>query len=139
MNRNANRKRKLSHLLTAAIFGLAVLILLPWTAQAWGRGGREPSPERALARLAERLDLTEEQQEQVKQILEERFAERNAMRAAHREEMKALRYETDEELAEILTAEQREELNKLRQERRERACDRRRRSGPWDAERPTED
>lgn len=118
---NRITKSKTRRAVTTGIVGLALLGLVPLTAQAWGRGGRgEPSPERAAARLTERLDLTAEQQEQVKGVLEESFARRAEVRAAHREEMDALRDQTHEKLAAILTAEQVEKLDQLRELRQER-------------------
>jgi Spy/CpxP family protein refolding chaperone len=121
------------------MLGLAMLGLTPLSVQAWGRGGRESNPDRAVARLTEPLDLTDEQQGQVRQILEERFAERRELRAAHHEEMETLREETEGKLAEVLTAEQMDELRQLREERRARRKDCDRRPGRWADERPPQE
>jgi len=122
--------------LTAGIIALAALSLVPLAAQAWGRGGhRGPSPDRAVERLTEDLALTADQQTQVKTILEESFAKGTEMREAHRQEMEALRDQTHESLAAVLTPEQVQKFDELRDERREhrehrRNCDRR--PGCWE-------
>ena len=125
MDRNTTTKTR--RLVTTGILGLAMLSLIPLSAQAWGRGGRGPSPERAVERLTEELKLTAEQQEQVKKILEEGFVKRSEVRDAHRSEMETLRDETEAKLAGVLTAEQMKDLRQLREERRDqsRDCDRR--------------
>jgi Spy/CpxP family protein refolding chaperone len=129
MDRNTvtNPNRSFCRTLTAGVVGLAMLALTPLSAEAKGRGMREPSPDRAVARLTERLDLTEEQQVQVRQILEESFDQRReiwdegrASRDAVREQMETLKQETDDRLAEVLNEQQIEESQKLDQERVER-------------------
>ncbi len=136
-------KSKSRRIVTTGILGFALMSLIPLTAQAFGRGGRhQPDPERALARLTETLDLTAEQQGQVKAVLEENFAERDEMREAHRQEMETLREQNHTRLSAVLTPEQVEKLDQFRekrQEKRERPgdCDRNRgrrggRQGPTD-------
>jgi len=118
---NRITKSKTRRVVTTGILGLAMLSLIPLTAQAFGRGGRhQPDPDRALARLTETLDLTAEQQGQVKTVLEENFARRNEMREAHRQEMETLREQNHTSLAAILTPEQVEKLDQLREDRQER-------------------
>lgn len=113
------------------VAALAALSLVPLAAQAWGRGGhRGPSPERAVERLTEELSLTADQQSQVKTIMEENFAKGAEMRQTHRKEMDALRDETHESLAAVLSPEQVQKFDQLREERRDHRehrqdCDRR--------------
>ena len=74
---------------------------------------------RMMKGLTNKLDLTTQQQEQVKQIFE---AKRPQMEALH-EQMKALREETDSEIKAILSKDQLEKFEKMqekRQEKRER-------------------
>ena len=119
------------HCVAAGIVALAVLSLVPLAAQAWGRGGhRGPSPERAVERLTDELSLSADQQAQVKALLEGTFAKREALRETHRQEMDALRDETHESLAAVLSPEQVQKFDQLREQRREhgehrRDCDRR--------------
>lgn len=114
-------KSKTRRVVTTGILGLTLLSLVPLTAQAFGRRGKVgPTPDRALTRLTEELDLTAEQQGQVKAVLEENFAERNEIREAHRQEMETLREQNHTRLSAVLTPEQVEKLDQLRDERRER-------------------
>ncbi|MBE0617683.1 MAG: hypothetical protein IH608_07140, partial [Proteobacteria bacterium] len=63
-------KTRTHRILTAGILGLGMLSLIPLSAHAWGRGNHErSSPDRATARLTERLDLTVDQQAKVKALL----------------------------------------------------------------------
>jgi periplasmic protein CpxP/Spy len=96
------------------------------------RGGQdrvdpEKRAEMRANQLADRLDLTEEQKEEVYKIHLERAQERQEMREARREEMKERREamqeerkEQNEEIEKILTPEQREKWVELRNEERER-------------------
>jgi Spy/CpxP family protein refolding chaperone len=114
-------KTKTQRIAIAGILGLAMMSLVPVAAQAWNRGGhRDHSPERSVERLTDRLDLTADQQNQVKAILEQDFAKRTEMRKAHREQMETLREQTHKDLAAVLTPEQAEKLNQLQEERQER-------------------
>lgn len=109
----------------AGALGLALVGLLALSAQARGpgRGGREFSPDRAAARMAERLDLKAEQQSQVRKILDESLAKRGEIREEGRKKMEALREETDKRLSGVLTPEQMTRLRALREERGERRGD----------------
>jgi Spy/CpxP family protein refolding chaperone len=118
MDRNATNKTR--RLVFSGILGLAMMSLVPLSAQAWGRGGRGPSPEKAVGRLTQELNLTAEQQAQVKQILEEGFAKRREARETYRSEMQTLRNETKAKLEGVLTADQVTKLHQLRDERKDR-------------------
>jgi len=118
---NRTTKSRTRHIVTTGILGLALLSLIPLTAQAFGRGGKHrPDPDRAVARLTEKLELTAEQQGRVKAILEDGFAKRAEVREAHRSEMETLREQTHDQLAAALTPEQASKLEQLREERRGR-------------------
>ena len=103
--------------------------------------GLNRSPEQAIARLTDRLDLTDEQAAEIRPIIEETMEKRRAVfdkygdqrqttRQAMSSEMQAIGDETHEQLAPILTDEQMEELDAIQEERRARADKRMNRSGP---------
>lgn len=84
-----------------------------------------------LARLAAELELTDAQVAQIEQIHKESHAQAKQIidlagdREAARPELKALRQETKEKVAQVLTEEQRQELEQLRDERKQRRHGRR--------------
>lgn len=116
------------------ILGVAALTVvmsaarMPVQAQGPGqRGGRGPNLDEQMERLVEQLELTDEQAESVRAVLEmqgERRREvfqggsgggdREAMRAA----MAELREETNLQLAEILTEEQMVKFREIQASRR---------------------
>lgn len=131
MDSNGKRSRTVRRAVFAGALGLALVSILALSTHARGpgKGWREPSPDRAAARLAERLGLTAEQQEQVRPILEENFAKRRDIREEARRKMEALREETDKRLSGVLTPEQLTKLRELRSERGKRFKDGDRRHG----------
>ena len=85
------------------------------------------NPEKQLARLSEKLNLDEAQQEQVNVILQNKHTERKALiekykpqREAFKQEMNVIRDNTHAQLAEILTPEQLEQFNEMREKRKNR-------------------
>ena len=115
-----------------SITAAAVLILgtLPATADSETEE-KETRRGKGHAALLEELDLNEEQKTQVEAILaaqkekrRELFAEhretRRETRREAREQMKALREETEGELKKVLSDEQFERLQEMREERRDR-------------------
>ncbi len=114
-------KSKTRRAVATTVLALAALSLVPLAAHAAGRGGRDrPDPDRAVARLTEKLELTAEQQARVKDILAASFAEGATLRQEHLREMKAHRDEAHERLAAALTPDQAAKLDHLRAERQER-------------------
>jgi len=97
-------------------------------------GGRMPqgrSPDQIMADMKSRLGLTEEQQAQIKPILDDEFAKRHAIiekyqgqgrqaRPSLRSELQQLRAVTDQRLAPILTKVQMDEYHKMQEEARQR-------------------
>jgi Spy/CpxP family protein refolding chaperone len=69
-----------------------------------GYGPYMDSPQQHVERLSDRLGLDDAQQQQVLQILTETQAQRDALH----EQMKALRDQTHEKIAGVLTTEQQE-------------------------------
>jgi Spy/CpxP family protein refolding chaperone len=83
--------------------------------------------ERRLARMSERLDLSERQQQQVRGILRHAAMQRRALReqapddpASARDALRGLRERTRASVRSVLTAEQQAQLEELRERRRER-------------------
>lgn len=109
--------RRMGARLAAVAAGLLALTLAGSVSAREGRG-RGPSPDRAVARLSERLSLTPAQQAEVKRVLESEAAERQKEREAHRTEREARRARTEEALGKVLSPEQREKLRALRDDRR---------------------
>ena len=97
MERNAKRNRLVGPATLAAALALGLAGLVALSAQAREResSAREPSPDRAAARMAERLGLSAEQKAQVQEILTQGRAKRTEISNKRNEAIKA-----------ILTAEQ---------------------------------
>jgi len=89
--------------------------------------------EQRLEEIMVRLELTEQQQQQVRPIMQSAMEQRRAVREAHgvgpgkgkpdaqtrqamRGEMQAIKADTDQQLAEVLSAEQMQELRDIRRE-----------------------
>jgi len=89
------------------------------------RGGKmrrqfSKTPEQKIEKLSTILELTEEQTLQIEPIIKESMEKRQQVRQAMRNEMQTIGDETHEKLATILTDEQMEELNSMKEERRAR-------------------
>ena len=85
------------------------------------------TPEQSVEQLKERLDLSDDQADTIKQILidsRETFAKLredfSGDRSEMRESFRAIMDETDRQIKEVLNDEQREKYEQYRQERRER-------------------
>ncbi len=124
--RNRSRKVSLFTTLSAGLLITAIaLISQPFSADAQGRFGTPGTPDEIVQILTDRLDMTTEQAEAIRPILEERDLKRKevwqkggADRWTNRTEMQKLRLETEEKLGEILTEDQLEEYLEFRQEQR---------------------
>lgn len=108
--------------IAAGIAGLA----LAGPAQAQDAGARPHmmDPEKRIERLDETLDLTDAQKAEIRSIFAEQAERGRALRGggdreAMREHMREHMRETHERVAGVLTAEQREKLESLREERHE--------------------
>ncbi len=110
------------------LMGLALVAIVAAPAEAQqGKRQRGMDPEARMERLKESLELTNDQVAQLEPIFaahdqtrRELFESRSAERQAVREQMKALRLEMDEDIAEILTEEQMKTYLELREEMRQR-------------------
>lgn len=104
-------------------------------------GGMMPAGEaqaKVLEAMKERLKLTADQEQKIKAIFEDHEKQmaplREKMRsggdrAALRSEVRELRQSTDAKVAEVLTAEQKPEYQKMQQEMREKMRDRMQQGG----------
>ncbi len=125
MEWNGKGSRAARRAIFAGALALVLVGLVALSAQARGRGwgGREPSPDRQAARIAERLGLSTEQQTQVRKIFTDSLAKRREIREEGRKKMDGLREETETRLSGVLTPEQMTALRNLKEERRERRGD----------------
>ncbi len=125
MERNEGGSRVPRRALIAA--GLALVLVgvfaLSVHARGWRGEGREPSPDRAAARMAERLGLSADQQAQVQKILADSTARRREIREEGRKRMEGLRQETETRFAAVLTPEQMDKLRQIREQRQDRRRD----------------
>lgn len=114
---------------------LVLLLCAASTAQGQQRtaAARDAALDAAMAEMSQRLDLTESQAEEIRRILvsqneksralleEARASGRGrAAMGAMREEMRAIRAESDEQIVAILTEDQAAEFLGMREERAER-------------------
>ena len=118
-------------IMLAGVVGLALVGALATPAKAQQQQRyRGMDPEQRMEKLKQELELTEDQvtavetifakhDERRSEIFESRSEDRRAMREQNREQMRALQGEIDGELAEVLTAEQMQELQELREQMRQ--------------------
>ena len=124
-------------ILCALLMGMAPVATVG--AQTPGPGPHGRSPDQIVAAMKTRLGLTEEQEAQVKPVLEDEFVKRRAIletsqgqgpegRSSLRGELQKLRSATDQRLGAILTKAQMDEYRNMQQEARQHM--RRGRSAP---------
>ena len=102
------------------VLGFAAGALAPTAYRAWVRGGvRQGRPDR-LEQMSERLRLTPEQKEQVRQIFGETRTRLEALRKESEPRFAEIRRDADERLKQVLSPEQWEEFRKSREEGRGR-------------------
>jgi Spy/CpxP family protein refolding chaperone len=117
-----DRVRKSSWLVRSAalaifVLGFAAGVLAPSAYRAWVRdGGRQGRFEK----MSEQLKLTNEQQEQVRQIFGETRTRLEALRKESEPRFAEIRRDADERIRQVLTPEQWEEFRKSREETRGR-------------------
>jgi len=112
----------------ASLFSLLLVAAVPSLSEARGPRGEGPYEERMLGHLQYRLNLTPEQMEKIRPVVEEENAKMKAMKTEHhkkmrelrdefRKEMKTNRDRMGERIGESLTPEQKEEYRKMKEER----------------------
>ncbi len=112
----------------SGLIGLALVAIVEAPAEAQqGKRQRGMDPEARMEKLKESLELTDEQIAALEPIFaahdqkrRELFESRSAERQAMREQMEGLRLEMDEELAQVLTEEQKKTFVEQRAEMRQR-------------------
>ena len=138
-------KRTFSGLTGVILLALAVTFAFASPAAAFRKGPKK-SPEEILAHMTDRLELSDEQAEQIRPIIEDQVTKRSELfekyhhqgresRRQMRSEMRTLIEETDKQLEPILSDEQMAELKKMREERprRMRKCFNKRKSSGSDS------
>jgi hypothetical protein len=105
----------------------AIFIAKPIQAQAADLPLKNTSAEQVMAKMKERLHLTEEQETKIRTIIEESVQTRREIlksdpqdRSAIKRELQELQWKTDMRLGVILTEEQMKEYEKLREEQSEK-------------------
>lgn len=102
------------------LLGCAAGALAPAAYRAWSRGAaRQERPDR-FEQMSERLRLTDEQKEQVRQIFGETRGRLEALRKESEPRFEEIRRDADERLKQVLTPAQWEEFRKSREETRGR-------------------
>jgi Spy/CpxP family protein refolding chaperone len=142
---NKTRKIRKGREMYAFFATLAVVVLIaafglmaqPMLAEAKGRFGPPKSADEIMQTLTERLDLTPEQAEAVRPLIEDKInvhkeirEKKDTDRKARRAEMRKLRWNTEIRLSEILTDEQVDKYLELKQEQR-KEFKRGRHGGGW--------
>ncbi|HJO37787.1 MAG: Spy/CpxP family protein refolding chaperone [Vicinamibacterales bacterium] len=84
-------------------------------------GRRGASPERLIGRLADELELTPEQRDELDALFDEQRDRMRSLNEGVREQFRSAQQELRSAIAEILTAEQQERFAELTVERRERS------------------
>ncbi len=103
----------MKRLLTAAALASTLLISVQVLHAEEYKPMQRHSPEQMVERMAERLNLTEEQKNNIKPILEQEF-----------EKMRALREERQQKIESFLTEEQKQQLQQRRDDRKKGCMDR---------------
>jgi Spy/CpxP family protein refolding chaperone len=116
-----DRVRKSGWLVRAAalaifLLGFAAGALAPSAYRAWVRGGTQQGRPDRLEQMSERLKLTPEQKEQVRQIFGETRTRLEALRKESEPRFAEIRRDADERMKQVLTPGQWEEFRKSRDE-----------------------
>jgi periplasmic protein CpxP/Spy len=107
--------------------GLALAAPLPQEAPASAPAAHRPDPDQQVQRLAKRLNLTAEQQNQLLPIITERQRQMTALRndsslsaQDRRAKLRALREDSNSKIKTVLTDSQKQQYEQMRQHRRQR-------------------
>lgn len=118
--------RSASILLVAALFASGVAVgalgmhLYYFDKLSGGRGRPGPPPPVMGGWLAERLDLSEEQQRQIEEVLTDSHRRSSEIRRSLRPQVEQLMTDTHDQVMEILTPQQRLEFERMRRFQRRR-------------------
>jgi len=127
-----NKKKRTGRYAISTILAAGFIIIIlgliaqPLMAKGKGRFGPPRSPDEIVQTLTDRLDLSDEQAEAVRPIIEEKSLlmkqirdKKGSYRKESRSEMRRLKWDTDIQLGRILTDEQVDKYLELKQEQRE--------------------
>lgn len=111
-------------LLLAGIFIAGVVAgglgTIGWGHRLWRERPQQEWPERRMGVLVERLDLTPAQMEKVRPILRRGFQELNQLRFQALTDSRAVVKRMEQDVADVLTPEQRDKYEQMKNESRER-------------------
>lgn len=115
-----NKARWQVRLAAAVIFvlGFTAGILALNVYRSWGRG--MGAPRDRMERMAQRLQLTEDQKTKVQQILNDTREQLDALRKESEPRVQEIRGQADERLKQVLTPEQWQQFQKMRDDTRHR-------------------
>ncbi|HJR05868.1 MAG TPA: periplasmic heavy metal sensor [Pyrinomonadaceae bacterium] len=88
--------------------------------RAWSRGGAQVSRQDRFEQMSERLKLKDEQKSQVQKILGDTREQLQALRKESEPRVTEIRRQADEHLQKVLTPEQWQQFQKMREEMRGR-------------------
>ena len=125
------KNRKIWILGASSLLVLMLALFTPFIVDAGRHHFKGPSVDRMLCHMDARLELTSEQKEKLRPIMEQEMETMREMKAKHRQEMSEIRQKFQNEMeeqrenmelqfAQVLTDEQVAELHKMKEERRER-------------------
>ena len=115
-----NKARWQVRLAAAVIFvlGFTAGILALNVYRGWGRG--TGAPRDRMERMAQRLQLTEDQKTKVQQIFNDTREQLDALRKESEPRVQEIRGQADERMKQVLTPEQWQQFQKMRDETRHR-------------------
>ena len=115
-----NKGRWQVRLAAAVIFvlGFTAGILALNVYRGWGRG--TGAPRDRMERMAKRLQLTEDQKTKVQQIFNDTREQLDALRKESEPRVQEIRGQADERMKQVLTPEQWQQFQKIRDETRHR-------------------
>jgi Spy/CpxP family protein refolding chaperone len=102
------------------VLGFAAGALAPRAYRAWVRGGSQEVRVDPIVGLKDELELTPEQETQVRQIFGDTRVQLQALRRESEPRFAEIRRQADERMRQVLTPEQWEHLQKSRDESRRR-------------------
>ena len=95
---------------TGRVLAGVVVVMLAASSVAFAKG-KDHDPQKHLDRMTKKLELTEQQRGQVEQIMTDYRGRMDGLRS----QMEALRKEKHEKISAVLTPEQKEKFDKMKQ------------------------
>jgi Spy/CpxP family protein refolding chaperone len=101
------------------VLGFAAGALALNTYRAWSRAEAQPTQQDRFKALSQRLQLSAEQQTQVRQVFDETRSQLDALRKESEPRVQEIRRQADERLRQPLTPEQWQQFQQMRDEMRQ--------------------